>query len=183
LNNLITRDIWTHGGGWPVPDLLKSCLGSLLLQKEINNHIYIASPWITDFQLFDNRYNEYSQLFLEISDKTKIMFSDYLEFLSKKTQVRIITIENERSVNFLKDHKFQNNPNLLYKYGENGFHEKGILTQFFYIEGSMNITDHGIRVRGEKVLYHSVIGKKIPSKIAEAFLEIDRHWDGLNAHR
>ena len=177
MTDLLTRDIWTHGGGWPVPDLLKSCLGSLLLQKKIGRHVYFASPWITDFELFDNRYNEYSFLFPEISDKDKIMFTDYLESLSKRTQVRILTIKNARSENFLKDYRIHQNENLLYKFGDNGFHEKGILAEFFYIEGSMNLTDHGVRVRGEKVVYHSVTGIKMPSKIAEAYLEIDRHWE------
>ena len=177
MTDLITRDIWTHGGGWPIPDLLKSCLGSLLLQRKIYKHIYFASPWITDFELFDNRYNDYSYLFPEISDKDRIMFSDYLYVLSKRTQVRIITLKNPRSENFLKDFRIINNENLLFKFGDNGFHEKGILSEFFYIEGSMNITDHGVNVRGEKVLYHSVIGNKMPSKIVEAYIEIDRHWD------
>jgi hypothetical protein len=28
---LQSRDIWTHGGGWPLPDLMRSALASLLL--------------------------------------------------------------------------------------------------------------------------------------------------------
>ena len=63
--------------------------------------------------------------------------------------------------------------------GNSKFHEKGILAPTFYIEGSMNITHHGVRVRGEKVVYHSVVGIGLPPKIAAAYLEFDRHWRTL----
>ena len=62
--------------------------------------------------------------------------------------------------------------NIKVKFAKDDFHEKGILTNYFYIEGSMNITEHGVRVRGEKIVYHSVKNKneQYPSKFAQAFI-------------
>ena len=86
MNNssLSSRDIWTHGSSFPLTDVLKTCLSSLLFENLLSKELYLASPWITDFELFDNRYEDYSDLFPEFSDNSKIMLSDYLIKLSKK---------------------------------------------------------------------------------------------------
>lgn len=175
---LKSRDIWTHGGGWPLPDLLRSSLTSLLLQPAQDRPAYFASPWITDFDLFDNRFHDFAALFPRIADQPWIRFSDYLQLLSTRLEVRILTTSNERSSAFISSPQIRNS-NLSCRLGDSKFHEKGILAPIFYIEGSMNLTHHGVRVRGEKVVYHSVLGKGIPPKIGAAYLEFERHWKTL----
>jgi hypothetical protein len=174
-----SRDIWTHGGGWPLPDLLRSVLGSLLLLSRQNKAAYFASPWITDFELFDNRFGDYSSLFPRLSDQSWIRFSDYLIRLSDLMEVRILTTVNDRSSTFLSDPRFSN-CSIVGRFGHDDFHEKGILAPKFYIEGSMNITHHGVRVRGEKVVYHAAKEEGITQKIAGAYLQFDRHWTSLS---
>ncbi len=176
---LHSRDIWTHGGGWPLPDLLRSSLASLLL-LDVDRPAYFASPWITDFDLFDNRFRAYEGLFPRLTEQPWIRFSDYLAVLSSRLEVRLLTMENERSEAFMNAPAFQNAPRVACRYGESKFHEKGILAPTFYIEGSMNLTHHGVRVRGEKVVYHTVAGDRMPAKIAAAYLEFDRHWASLS---
>jgi hypothetical protein len=176
---LQSRDIWTHGGGWPLPDLLRSALASLLLREQQDRPAYFASPWITDFDLFDNRFRDYAALFPRLADQPWIRFSDYLAQLSGKVAVRLLTTGNDRSAAFMSLPVLQWAPNVACRLGDSGFHEKGILAPTFYIEGSMNITHHGVRVRGEKVVYHSVVGAGVPGKIAAAYLELDRHWNTL----
>ena len=177
--NITSRDIWTHGGGWPLPDVLKTCLSSLIIKDQSGKPIYFASPWITDFELFDNRYKEFSSLFTELSDRSFIMFSDFLTILSHKYKIRVIITKNERSNSFTDNQNFKN---IKVKFAKDDFHEKGILTNYFYIEGSMNITEHGVRVRGEKIVYHSVKNKneQYPSKFAQAYLEFNRFWENCN---
>ena len=68
---VISRDIWTHGGGWPLPDLLRSALSSLIINREAFDHIYFASPWITDFDLFDNRFKAYEGIIPRLSSASK----------------------------------------------------------------------------------------------------------------
>lgn len=178
-STLLSRDIWTHGGGWPLPDLLRSALSSLLLLGERDRPAYFASPWITDFDLFDNRFRDYAALFPRLAEQPWIRFSEYLQILSTKMDVRIVTTENARSAAFLANPNIRGAPRIISRFGESKFHEKGILAPTFYIEGSMNITHHGVRVRGEKVVYHSSGGRGIPAKIAGAYLEFDRHWDAI----
>jgi hypothetical protein len=175
---LVSRDIWTHGGGWPLPDLLRSAFASLLLLEKSERAAYLVSPWITDFDLFDNRFRDYSALFPRLADQPWIRFSDYLAKLSAKLEVRLLTTDNDRSAAFMCLPTIRD-ANILCRIGPRGFHEKGILAPSFYIEGSMNITHHGVRVRGEKVVYHSFEGTRPPPKIAGAYLEFDRHWAAL----
>jgi hypothetical protein len=176
---LQSRDIWTHGGGWPLPDLLRSALASLLLLGKHDRPAYFASPWITDFDLFDNRFREHAALFPRLAEQPWIRFSDYLCALSSRLDVRLLTTDNNRSNSFVNMPTLANADRISCRLGDSKFHEKGILAPSFYIEGSMNITHHGVRVRGEKVVYHSVIGSGLPPKIAAAYLEFDRHWTTL----
>ena len=176
---LRSRDIWTHGGGWPLPDLLRTAFASLLLSDKLERAAYFASPWITDFDLFDNRFREFATLFPRQAEQPWIRFSDYLRVLSSRTDVRLLTTNNIRSATFMDSPALKHAANVTYRISDSAFHEKGILAPRFYIEGSMNITQHGVRVRGEKVVYHSVVGKGLPPKIAQAYLEFDRHWENL----
>lgn len=176
--SLQSRDIWTHGGGWPLPDLLRSALASLLLLNA-DRAAYFASPWITDFDLFDNRFRDYEALFPRLAEQPWIRFSDYLCVLSKTLEVRILTTDNDRSEAFMNTPALRNASGVICRLGDSGFHEKGILAPTLYIEGSMNITHHGVRVRGEKVVYHTTVGNRPPPKIATAYLEFDRHWATL----
>ena len=107
------------------------------------------------------------------------MFSDFLTILSHKYEIRVITTKNERSNSFTDNQNFKN---IKVKFAKDDFHEKGILTNYFYIEGSMNITEHGVRVRGEKIVYHSVKNKneQYPSKFAQAYLKFNRFWENCN---
>jgi hypothetical protein len=176
---LKSRDIWTHGGGWPLPDLLGSALASLLLLGKNDRPAYFASPWITDFNLFDNRFRDYAALFPRLAEQPWIRFSEYLSVLSTKLDVRLLTTDNDRSGAFMSLSALREASRVSCRLGDSKFHEKGILAPTFYIEGSMNITHHGVRVRGEKVVYHSVVGAGMPPKIAAAYLEFNRHWKTL----
>jgi hypothetical protein len=176
---LISRDIWTHGGGWPLPDLLRSALSSLIIHREAFNHIYFASPWITDFDLFDNRFKAYEGIIPRLSSTSKIRFSDYLVELSSFCEIRLLSTDNKYTNGFFSNEKISKSSNIKKKYGEKKFHEKGIISPFFYFEGSMNITYSGVRVRGEKVVYHVNATEKTSLKIANALLELDRHWANL----
>lgn len=176
---LQSRDIWTHGGGWPLPDLLRSALASLLLLGRHNRPVYFASPWVTDFDLFDNRFRDYAALFPRLAEHPWIRFSDYVAQLSASFEVRLLTTDNDRSSAYMSTASLKAAPRVSCRLGESKFHEKGILAPSFYIEGSMNITHHGVRVRGEKVVYHSAAGAGVPPKIAAAYLEFDRHWKTL----
>ena len=99
MSNLgvISRDIWTHGGGWPLPDLLRSALSSLLLHRQTFPHIYFASPWITDFDLFDNRFKAYEGIYPAFPPPRKLNFQtillSFLSFVKSGFYLQIINIQ------------------------------------------------------------------------------------------
>ena len=45
----------------------------------------------------------------------------------------------------------------------------------------MNITFHGVHIRGEKITYHTASSDEGREKIARAYLEFDRYWRTLDA--
>jgi hypothetical protein len=141
---------------------------------------YFSSPWISDFPLFDNHYGDFVALFPELADEPRIRFSDYLRQLSRKRPVRIITVRNPSSEYFAKSPAFQGADGVCFHYAPETYHEKGVLTPAFYIEGSMNITYSGVYVRGEKITYHSGDEAALRAKIGKAYLEFNRRWDQLS---
>jgi len=178
-----SRDIWSHGSGRQLRDLLASSLSTLLLMDPGEKPLYVCSPWISDFVLFENRYREYEALFPDLADD-EILFSSYLARLARKIPVHLITTKNDISESFLNTIKNIRGPfSLQCRFADGDYHEKGLLAPSFYIEGSMNITYSGVYVRGEKVTYHCGIGEQGGKKILDAYLEFDRRWQLLGKNQ
>ena len=177
---IMARDIWTHGENNGHLGVIQTSLLSLLLRNDIGKPISLASPWITNLCLIDNRLGDFADLFPDEPNKSWILLSDYLRRLSNHAEIRIITLNNLRSRNFIYGLDTQKNRTIKTKYAEDEFHEKGILAPYFYIEGSMNLTSQGLTKRGEKVIYHAEINNIRSSKISIAYLEFNRHWDNLS---
>ena len=141
--------------------------------------IYFSSPWISDFALLNNRFRQFSSLFPELDSRTEIRFENCLATVSLRMPVRIITVANETSKTFVKSSQIQEASAITVRYAPEEHHEKGILTPWFYVEGSMNITYHGVYIRGEKITYHATNSAEGRQKIARAYLEFDRYWESL----
>lgn len=176
-----SRDVWSHGSGNALRDLLSSALVSLLMAPAGAEPAYFSSPWMSDFPLFENHRGDFAALFPEFADERRIRFSEYLRQLSRRRPVRIITVRNPSSDRFIKSHSFQGADAVCFRYAPETYHEKGVLTPAFYIEGSMNITYSGVYVRGEKITYHSGDDPAARAKIGKAYLEFNRRWDQLPA--
>lgn len=174
-----SRDIWSHGSGTQALDLMSSSLSTLLLQSASDSPVYFSSPWISDFPLLNNRFRQFSALFPELDARAAIRFADVLVFVCRRMPVRIITVENEVSTNFIRSLQLSENTGIRVRYAPEVHHEKGILTPWFYIDGSMNITFHGVHIRGEKITYHTSSSDEGQAKIARAYLEFDRYWSTL----
>jgi len=174
------RDIWSHGSGVSLRDLLQSVLATLLVGADDVRPVYFASPWISNFLLFDNYLQEFSVLFPASDYPNRLDFIDYLGCLSGFREVRLITTDNSTTRKFAKELS-DRSVDLELRLATDEFHEKGICCPEFYIEGSMNITYSGVYVRGEKIAYHSDTTGSGKAKASRAMIEIERFWSSLTS--
>src|SRR5690349_15517266 len=99
---MASRDIWKHGSGKQLQDLLSSALLTLLLPGSEGRSIYFASPWMSDFALFDNTSREVAAIFPEFADRDSVRFASYLSTLSVRHDVRVVTARNRTSDAFVE---------------------------------------------------------------------------------
>lgn len=173
-----TRDVWKHGGGRSLQDLLSSALLSLLLPGPAGPPVYFASPWMSDFALFSNAAREVADVFPEQEEQASIRFVDFLGAAAARHAVRIITTSNRTSDAFLERLRpiaLRSSDAITARLAPHETHEKGILAPGFYIDGSMNITRMGVHVNGEKISYDAG-GPSGSARVAGAYLEFDRRW-------
>jgi hypothetical protein len=161
--------------------MIRTLFALSLLEADRTRPAYFCSPWMSDFPVFDNAFGEFAPLFPESSDQRQIRFSDFLIELASATEVRIVTIRSETSRAFLANPRIARHRGIHVCFADDSLHEKGILTPRFYLEGSMNITFMGVRVRQEKLLLHSDRTQDGRGAIGLAYLEFDRRWAQLHA--
>ena len=174
---MASRDIWSHGVGSTLQDLLASCCGSMMLNPGDNHPAYFSSPWMSNFVLFQNPFGEWDGIFPAFANQSEIRFADFLGELSKSRPIRLILVENPTSQTFVRTPVIANSPSVSYRYAPETYHEKGILTNQFYVEGSMNLTYSGVCRRDEKVVFHPKEANE--EKLNLAFLQFDRLWKNL----
>src|SRR6476659_9575904 len=98
---MASRDVWKYGSGLVLHDLLSSALLTLLLPDSIARAVYFASPWMSDFKLFENGAREVAALFPDLAERDHVRFTDYLRTLRERHDVRIITARNRTSDAFV----------------------------------------------------------------------------------
>ena len=153
-----TMDLWSNATNLELRQLFRSAMTTLLFLDSPSRPIYICSPWISDFVVFENRFGEFSQLVPGLEERSVINLSDCLRQLARLHEVR-------NGVNY-----FLANDDL---------HEKGFLTPIFYFEGSMNITYSGVHINKEKLLYHAGGDPEVAKRMSLAYLELERRWKQL----
>lgn len=175
---MASRDIWSHGSGRQLPDLLGSALMALLLRTDDSRPAYFCSPWMTNFTVVRNAFRDFEPLLPELADLEEIPFVDYLARLSRDRPVRIVTTGQPVSQDFAESSALRA-PGIECRLAADSFHEKGILAPGLYLEGSMNLTHNGVYMNGEKVTYHAAGDAAGDERIAKAYLEFNRRWELL----
>ncbi len=174
-----SRDLWSHGSSAALRDVLAAALASLLLHPRDERPAYFSSPWMTDFPLFSNEFRQFSTLIAECADEPQIWFGGFLRALARRRPVRVILVQHPPSAIFASHQVFREGRVQL-RFAPETYHEKGILTPLFYLEGSMNLTYSGVYVRDEKVSYHAAGDEATAEKISRAYLEFGRLWENLS---
>lgn len=179
-----SREIWSKGGGEKIQGMLGSLLASLLLQGVSKSPLYLCSPFMSDFRLLDNSFEQFADLFTSLpalADKPQILFSETLRELSSRMPVRLVTVRHPSSIAFVERLLDAAEPSIAARFAPEIYHEKGLLCDAFYIEGSMNFTYCGVYIRDEKVSCHTPDDPAGRQKIDAAFLEFDLLWSNLAA--
>jgi hypothetical protein len=172
------RTIWSSQANPGAVDLLGSFLALLMVAPVSDDALYFESPWISDFPLLENRFFEFAGAFPECGDKGSISFCDCLEALSTRWTVRLVTCDNETSRGFLD--RIDSSSKIDMRYAPSSFHAKGILTPYFFIRGSMNLTYSGVNINDEQITYVPIDCDQGKRQVASAYLEFDSQWDRLN---
>ena len=98
-----TLDIWSNAASTQLRSLLSSALACSLVRSNWTSDrcVYICSPWVSDFPVFDNRYRQFDDLVPEARGKSRIRFSDVIKQIAQGTPVRIISKDTEATRQFL----------------------------------------------------------------------------------
>lgn len=172
-----TLDVWSNAASSQLRDILSSALACVLLRTDWADRrpVYVCSPWISDFPIFDNRYGQFDALVPSARGTSRLRLSDVLIALASFTSVRIVSKDTEATRQFIAGRDFEAAGIQIRMAGQD-LHEKGLLTPDFYLEGSMNLTYSGVHINQEKVSYHSGSDRSVRERISSAYAELDRRW-------
>ena len=153
---------------------LKEVLGNLLVGLIIStDKIWLVSPWLTDYDLLDNRTGNWNAIDPSW-DNRFVTFTDLLISLVKSgCHLNVVTTNIEINRPFINKLSTSLNmyENFQIIYSEN-LHIKGLLTDHFFINGSMNFTYRGANINEEQVPIN--IDKET---ILEAKLEFEGRYE------
>jgi len=172
------RTIWKHGSGPQIRDAVASALLSLLLPGG-RQPVYVASPYMSDYDLFDNSTRALAGVVPRLADHDVIRFSDYLRALSERVEVRVMTSPRSKTFVDLLCGVSVEHTRLFVKVGDEASHEKAIVADGLCIAGSMNFTHRGLNVNGERVDFYSGNDETARRYIADAYLELSTRWQRL----
>lgn len=150
---------------------LEACLRSVFILDLLapGEVFYLLSPWIGNWTVLTTRFGEFRALIDDVGDT--LWFRDFLSILAERgTSVRIVTKpEVTRNEEFLR----LLSPLVEVRYDEL-LHEKGIVTNRYYLRGSMNMTFSGVKINEESVEITTD-----PEIVISALNEARATWDGL----
>lgn len=175
-----TLDVWSNAASSQLRDLLSSALACLLMRSDWSEGraVYLCSPWISDFPVFDNRYGQFDALVPQARGVSRLRLGDVLITLASVTAVRVLSKETEATRQFVRGRDFVG-ANVQIRMAGDELHEKGLLTPDFYLEGSMNLTYSGVHINQEKVSYHAGADRPVQERLAAAYAELDRRWQQI----
>jgi hypothetical protein len=149
------RTIYKRGSSRSLRRLLSDLLVGMILDADSacadHDPLWIISPWITDFELIDNRLQRFGALRPGEDLPAWIRFGSALRMVSEHRDVRIITSRSPDSQRFLNRLLAENASRIVCRYADDVEHRKCVVCSSFPIDGSMNITFSGVEVRGEQV--------------------------------
>ncbi len=154
----------------------KEVLGNILLSLIVSpSEFWLVSPWITDYELVDNRSGAWNNVEPSWGAR-KLSFSDLLiRAMESGCKVNLVTTKDPMNNAFIDRLQvaIPNNKLLNLIISEN-LHIKGLLTKNSFLAGSMNFTFSGAH-RNEEQVTLSVDSHSI----TEAKLEFENRYGSI----
>ena len=155
---------------------LKETLSNVMIGlSQCPDTIWLVSPWVTDFDLLDNRSNNWSNINPSWGAR-KVRFSELLIF-SVECGCRLNLVTNEDKINGAFINRLEtaiSDKNCFSTTISETLHTKGFLSSSLWLAGSMNFTYSGTHLNQEQVQLNS--SKDI---ILETKLEFEQSYGGL----
>jgi phosphatidylserine/phosphatidylglycerophosphate/cardiolipin synthase-like enzyme len=165
------RDIATRGSALVPQDFLQSLFVAELLWP--SQRLWISSPWISDVELIDNTARQFSSLNPDWPAARIRLSAVLAALLERGAEVILITNRSPHNEDF-----FARMAPLERLYGKRlriikaaNLHEKGILSDTFTLNGSMNLTYGGVYCNEEYLIYRCD-----PARVAERRVTLEDRW-------
>lgn len=152
---------------------LSDCLLSLFALELLSPspELYLFSAWITDLAILDNSFGQFRALLPEDTG-IDLTLSRLLNILSERgAKVHVAVRKDEKNQPFLE--RLQQSASLEYR-EEPKLHEKFLVTQHFFMRGSMNFTFSGLRENIE----HTELSTEAQT-VHKALLKAQSEWEGF----
>ncbi|WP_028116261.1 phospholipase D-like domain-containing protein DpdK [Ferrimonas senticii] len=165
------RQIFLHGplGKRQTKEVIAAQLAALIMRPE---PLWLVSPWISDFELLDNRGGHWDAV--EPSWGQRVVgWEEVLACaINQGVPLKLVTRPDDRNKNFVArlQHRLRPGADLCLLFTEE-VHSKGLLCNSFFLKGSMNFTYSGANLNDE----HLVLSND-KDLIAEALLEFGAQY-------
>lgn len=151
---------------------LTDCLSSLLALELLSPSqvLYLFSPWISDVLVLINTFGQFRPLIPELSEND-VRLAPLLNILAERgSQIRLLCRPDQP---YTEDFLRKLSATVDVKRVET-LHEKGLISDHFYLRGSMNFTFSGINLNDEHVELTTE-----PHEVALALAEAQQRWKML----
>jgi hypothetical protein len=149
---------------------LSDCLLSLFAAELFSPspELYLFSAWITDLAILDNSFGQFRALLPEDTG-LELTLSRLLNLLSERgTKIYVAVRKDEQNQAFLE--RLRQSSSIEYREVPK-LHEKFLVSQHFFIRGSMNFTFSGLRENIE----HTELSTE-PQIVHKALLKAQEEW-------
>ena len=165
------RDIYAERSRLLPAEFLQSLFVAELMLP--SSRVWISSPWITDIDLIDNTARQFAAL-VPSWPASWIRLSDVLRALIERgTKIVVISNFDQHNVELLARVELlrEEYPGRANVIRTADVHEKGILSDNFTLDGSMNFTYRGVNISQEYLGYRCD-----PEVVHERRMVLQERW-------
>lgn len=158
-----------------VENLLQSILAAELVSR--SETMWLVSPWVSDVPVLDNRAGAFSALEPAWGRRSITLVEVLAALLRRGTALVVATRPDEHNARFVQRIQTAATASghgdrlVVHRDDREKLHEKGLLGDDYFLSGSMNFTESGIRLHDEAVKFDLT-----PHAVSQARLHFRQHY-------